>query len=894
MPRLTIDGRSHDVTDGCTILQAADELGIEVPTVCHDPRIAPSGACRVCVVAVEGEGRPVAACTTPVRDGMVVHTRAPDIESLRRITLRMLTRQYPADALREFPDEPFHRLLHRYGLENDAAGRADPALLDTSHPTIRVDLSRCISCWRCVRICEEVQGQFVWRIVGRGIDTRIVPDSGTTLAESSCVACGACVDTCPSGALEDASAQELGVPTEWTRTTCPYCGVGCELLVGTREGRIVGVRPADDAPVNRGHLCVKGRYGFGFAAATDRVTHPMIREGGAWHEVSWDVAIAALATRLQEILESHGPSAIGVLGSARATNEDNYLIQKLTRTVLGTNNVDSCARVCHAPSAAALGRMLGTGAATSSFDDIERARTIFVCGSNTTENHPVVGARIKQAKLRGANLIVVDPRRIELAEYADIHLQPRPGTTVLLLNALASAVVDEGLVDTVFAADRVDGLQDFQQFIATDTPENVARACGVPASHIREAARLYALARPAIAFHGLGVTEHTQGTEGVMSLVNLALLTGNVGRPGSGVNPLRGQNNVQGAAHMGCAPGYLPGNVPVGEARGRFASVWRVDVPDAPGLDVMEMLDAAEAGRLKALWVVGWDILLTQPNTNATRRALANLDVLCVQDLFLNETAREFATVFLPAASAFEKDGTFMNSERRVQRVRMVTAAPGEAKPDWEIVCLIARSLGRGDLFEFDGPQQIWDEVRHVWAEGAGMTYTRLEAPGGLQWPCPDEDDPGTPLLHREVFPGLGRKAPLQQIAHVPTSEQPSEEFPLVLVTGRSLYQFNAGTMTGRSSIRSLKPTDALELSSEDAQRFDIPDGGLVVVSSRYGQATLPAEITSRQPPGLVFATFSDPATSLNQLTGSNRDAYTNTPEYKVTAVRVERATPTG
>jgi formate dehydrogenase major subunit len=889
MPRLTIDAQPVDVADGCSILDAARAAGIEVPNLCADPRLEPSGACRLCVVRVDDAPRPVAACTTPVRGGMVVLTGSPELEAYRRTLLRLLARPYPASALRESTSEPFHQLLARYGLSGETAARTAGAV-DDSHPTIHVDLSRCISCWRCVRICEDVQGQFVWRIADRGASSRIVPDSGTTLADSSCVACGACVDTCPTGALEDRSVLELGAPQRWTRTTCPYCGVGCELNVGVRDGRITAATPALDAPVNRGHLCVKGRAGHGFVTAPDRVTSPMLRRGGDWVTASWDEAIDAVAATLHRILGEHGPQAVGVLGSARATNEDNYLVQRFARTVIGTNNVDCCARVCHAPSAAALKQIFGTGAATSSFDDIEQARTILVWGSNTTENHPVVGARIKQAARRGARLIVVDPRRIELCDQATLHLQPRPGTNLLLLHAMAYAVLDEGLADDAFLAARAEGLTTYRAFLEPYAPERVAEAAGVEAGAIRAAARLFATARPAISFHGLGLTEHQQGTDGVLALANLALLTGNLGRRGAGVNPLRGQNNVQGAAHMGCEPAHLPGYAPLAEARDRVAAVWRTEIPAAPGLDAMEMLDAAAAGRLKALWVVGWDLLLTQPNAQATRAALANLELLVVQDLFLNETARELGSVFLPVACSFEKDGTFMNSERRVQRVRKALDPPGDAKPDWEVTTLAARAMGDPSRWAFQSPEEVWEEIRQVWAPGAGISYSRLAAAGGLQWPCPDEQHPGTQILHERSFPGLGPRARLAQVDHRPGAERSSAELPLVLVTGRGLYQFNAGTMTRRAATNDLCATDYLELSAADADRRGVRTGTRVRVRSRYGETQLPAQVTARVPPGVVFATFSDPAVSINLVTGPHRDDVTNTPEYKVTAVEVDVA----
>jgi len=615
----------------------------------------------------------------------------------------------------------------------------------------------------------------------------------------------------------------------------------------------------------------------------------MIRDDGTWQAVSWSDVAEHVAAGFRRIIDRNGPGALGVLGSARATNEDNYLVQKLARAVLGTNNVDCCARVCHAPSATALNRMLGTGAATSSFDDVERAASILVCGTNTTENHPIVGARVKQAVRRGARLVVVDVRRVELAEYADVFLQPRPGTNVLVLNALAAAIIDEGLADETFIGQRVNGLDRFRSFLRDFVPERIAGDCGLDAADIRRAARLYATAKPAISFHGLGLTEHHQGTEAVMCLVNLALLTGNLGLAGAGVNPLRGQNNVQGAAHMGCEPAHLPGYAAIAEARDRVEAVWGATIPSLPGLDAMELLDAAGDGRLKGLWVVGWDLALTQPNADVTRDALANLELLVVQDLFLNETARLFGTVFLPAASSFEKEGTFMNSERRVQRVRPAVAPPGDAKPDWEIVAMLASALGRKDLFDYQSPADVWEEIRQVWAPGAGMTYQRLDAPGGLQWPCPDEKHPGTTILHAERFGrDLGAKATLRTIDYRPAPEQPTDDFPLVLVTGRSLYQFNAATMTGRSATRHLRPTDTLEVSAADASEFGIVDGEPVRVRSRYGEAVLPAETTERVLPGTVFATFNDPATLLNRVTGPHRDPDTNTPDYKVTAVRIE------
>jgi formate dehydrogenase major subunit len=736
-----------------------------------------------------------------------------------------------------------------------------------------------------------VQGQFVWQAWQRGDATEIRPASGATLLESECVSCGACVDTCPTGAIEDKSLLKHGIPTQWTRTTCPYCGTGCEMNVGTRDGRIVTVRPALDAPVNKGHLCVKGRYAFEFVNAPDRATEPMIRENGAWKKVSWDEAISFTAAAFHRIAAQHGGDSIGVLGSSRATNEENYLAQKFARVVLGTNNVDCCARVCHTPTAAAMKLMLGTGAATNSYDDIELARTILVCGSNSTENHPIIGARIKQAALRGANLIVIDPRRIELTRHADIHLAVRPGTNVPLFNAMACTIVEERLYDEAFVRERVAEWDEFCEFVKQWTPESVAAVCGVDAKLIREAARLYATAKPALSVHGLGMTEHVQGTEGVMCLVNLALLTGNIGKPGSGINPLRGQNNVQGAAHMGCEPGTLTGSQALKEAKPLFEGVWHAPVPTKPGLNQLRMMDAAEEGKLKALWVIGYDLFLSNANSAATQHALESLELVVVQDLFLNETAKRFGTVFLPAASPFEKDGTFMNAERRVQRVRKAIEPVGRSRTDGDIIRDVARAMGKGQFFEFESPEAIWNEIRAVWKVGSGISYERMET-AGVQWPCVSEEQPGIRVLHGETF-NLGKQAALRRVNFNATAETLTEDFPFLLTTGRTLYQFNAGTMTMRTPNAVLRPADFLDISPDDARRLGLRAGDSVRIRSRHGEAVLPLQISSALKPGQLFATFQTDKSNLNYVTSPHCDRFVQTPEYKVTAVRIERAMDT-
>jgi formate dehydrogenase major subunit len=885
--QITINGQRHRFHEVLSILQALRSLQVEIPAICYDERMKPFGGCRLCVVQVNGSARPVIACDTKISDGMTVETHTAELEEWRRSLLRLLAQQYPSEGVRQFPGKEFHRLIRAYNLESECSGSSSLELLDESNPYIRVDMSQCIYCYRCVRICNELQGQFVWQIWNRGDATRIRPDSGTTLRESSCVSCGACVDTCPTGALDDKSVLSLGTPTNWTRTTCAYCGTGCEMNVGVRDERIVVIKPVLDAPVSRGHLCSKGRYAFDFVHAEDRVTRPMLRVAGEWKPVSWDEAISFTADTLKRLVAHYGPDSVGVLGSARATNEENYLAQKFARVVVGTNNVDCCARVCHAPTAAAMKSMLGAGAATNSFDDIERARTILVCGANPTENHPIVGARIKQAALKGSYLIVIDPRKIELTRYATLHLQLRPGTNVPLLNAIACAIFDENLHDTDFLKERSAGLEEFRQFVQSSSPERAAALCGVEAQQIREAARIYAREKPAMCIHGLGVTEHTQGTEGVMCLVNLALLTGNIGRAGSGINPLRGQNNVQGSAHMGCAPDSLTGSVSLADGSDLFSKTWQAPVPTHKGLNLLEMLDAAERSKFKALWAIGYDVFLTNPNATASRRAVERLDLIIVQDMFLNETAKEFGSVFLPAASSFEKDGTFMNAERRIQRVRKAIEPVGASRPDWEIICDVARAMGRGEPFHFKSAEEIWNEIRSVWKAGAGISYGRLEREG-LQWPCPSENHPGTQVLHADTFPG-GRRAGFRQVEYRPTEETTDGEYPFTLITGRTLYQFNAGTMTSRTANNLLRPHDCLDVSAEDAGRLGLSEGSHVRIRSRYGEAILPIKIENAVRPGELFATFHTPEAFVNNVTSLHRDNYVSTPEYKVTAVRLEK-----
>lgn len=884
-----INGKEYEFEKDISILNALKSVDLQVPSLCNDERLKPCGACRLCVVKVKGLEHPIVACENLLTDGLEVETHTAELEAARRMNLRMLARNYPLDSIQEFPDKPFHKLAIEYGLtDKDFSIETNHKKIDSSHPYIQVDMSRCVECYRCVRICDEVQGQFVWQVFGMGQETAIVPDSGTNLQDSSCVACGACVDTCPTGSLEDKSILEKGIPTKWTKTVCPYCGTGCEMNVGTLEDKLVQIKPVKESPVNHGHLCVKGTYAYDFVHSPQRITEPMIRFVDEWVNVSWEEAFAFTANKLKKLIEKYGEDSTAVLGSARATNEENHLAQKFARVVLGTNSVDNCARVCHTPSAAALKIMLGAGAATNSFNDIELAKTIMVCGANPTENHPILGSRIKQAVLRNkTKLIVIDPRKIELTKYADVHLQLRPGTNIALTNAIACTIVEEDLVDREFINKRVDDFDKFSEFIRDFSPEKVAEICGVEAELIRRAARIYATAKPSMCVHGLGMTEHIQGTEGVMNLINLALITGNLGKRGTGVNPLRGQNNVQGAGHMGCDPGVLTGSIAVKDGRELFESVWDTKLPTNKGLNLMQMMDNAGAGKLKALYAIGYDVFLTLANAKVTAKSLENLELLIVQDMFMNETAREFANVFLPAVSSFEKDGTFMNGERRVSLVKKVIEPIGNAKSDWEISCGLAKAMGKGRFFEYNSAEDIWNEVRTLWKGSYGITYERIEN-GGLQWNCPDENHPGTEVLHSSSF-GSNKRTALRPIKYIPTKEKISKEFPFILNTGRTLYQFNSGTMTSRTKNKVLRPTDLLYISPVDAEKLELNNKEIVKLKSLYGEIKLPVQINKQVKTGELFTTFHDPKVFLNRLTSSQRDRFVQAPEFKVTAVSIEK-----
>lgn len=880
--RLRMNGRDLVAPEGTTLLALCQREGVPIPTLCSDPRLKATSTCRLCEVEVLGEQRPLCACATEVREGMEVQTHTPELEAFRRTMLERYASHIPLEDEARLEGKPFRALLDAYGVEPAGNRRAELRLQE--HPYLDVDLSWCVACGRCVRICAEVQGQDVWTFAGRGNEVRPVPALAAGLLDSGCVSCGACADTCPTGAIEDVTRLAHGLPERWVRTTCPYCGTGCEMNVGVKAGRITEVRPVLDAPVNHGHLCVKGRYGFGFNDAPDRITVPMIRRGRDWVEVSWDEALEAAAMALRR-----AEGKAGVLASSRATNEENYLAQKFARLALRTHNVDCCARVCHAPSAAGLAQVFGTGAATNSFGDVDCAGLILVVGANPTENHPIVGARIRQRARVGVPLIVVDPRRTELAALATVHLAPHPGTNLPLFLAVAHVILEEGLVDLAFIQSRTEGLEAFATSVREWTPERASEICGVPAADLRQAARLYATVKPAMCLHGLGVTEHIQGTDGVSALAQLALLTGNVGLPGSGMNPLRGQNNVQGSAQMGCEPSRLTGYQKIAQAQGIHETVWGAALPNEPGLTALGMVDAAGEGRLKALLVIGYDPLLCHPDAQETAEDLNGLDDLIVVDLFLTETAKAFGTVFLPAASAFEKEGTFMNGERRVQRVRRALPPKGDSRTDLAILCDLAERLGAGAHFRYTDAAAVWEEARRTWPAIAGISHERLDQEGGIQWPCPSEEHPGTRVLHMGAFGG-GALAPFRPLTYLPSLEAPTKAHPYLLNSGRSLYHFNAATMTRRTRNAELFPDDRLDLHPDDALDLGLGEGDAVRVGSRSGACVLRAHLTHTVQPGEPFATFHAIEAFVNRVTGQGRDSVTGTPEYKVTAVSLQKA----
>jgi formate dehydrogenase alpha subunit len=885
--RATVDGREVEVAEGVTLLDAIHAAGSTVPSLCWDPRLRPYGSCRTCLVAVDG-GQPVPACSTPLRDGATIRTDDRLAVETARGALELTVSRLPAQAL-SLPAERSElvRACERLGVDPGAARGDGSRERDLSHPYLTYDPDFCIACARCVRICDEVQGTFALAMVGRGSETVMAPGTGGDWAGSDCVACGACADSCPTGAISERGLLDPAPAERTTTTTCGYCGVGCTLDVETLDDEIAAITPALTGPVNRGHACVKGRFAHGFARSRDRLTKPLIRRDGELREASWEEALGQVAAELRRIVDEHGPDAVAAISSARATNEENYLLQKLMRAAIGTNNVDNCSRLCHAPSAAGLVASLGLSGGTNCFEDFDRADCFFVAGANPTEAHPVVGARIKQRVIRGARLVVVDPRRTELADYADVHLQGRPGSNVAVFNGLAHLLIEDGHLDEDFLSARVDGLDELTAMLSSFDPDTVAEISGVPAESLFEAARLYGEAETAAIVYGLGITEHAHGTDGVRTLANLALLAGQVGTPhGGGINPLRGQNNVQGASDVGALPDLLPGYQRVSdeEAAVRFERAWGVPIERRAGLRIPEMFEAALDGRLKALYVFGEDIAQTDPNTARVESVIDACELVVSQEIFLSRTA-ERADVVLPGASFLEKEGTFVNFDRRFQRVRPALAPPGDARTDFEVLRALGQRLGH-DLGCPD-PAAAMAEMASLCPLYAGISHDRLDREGPLHWPCRAADDAGEAVLYLEGFATPSGRAQLSASPYLPPGEEPDGAYPYVLVTGRRLVHYNAGTMTRRTGNLTLLERELVELNPIDAERLGVEAGQEIQVASRRGAVVATVDVTDRVAPGQLFMDFHFPEALANSLTSDSTDEVTSCPEYKVTAVSV-------
>jgi len=896
---LEIDGQRVSVPAGTSIMRAAALSDVNIPKLCATDSLEPFGSCRLCLVEIEGRRGFPASCTTPVEAGMKVRTQSPKLQDLRRNVMELYISDHPLDCLTcaangdcELQDMAGVTGLRevRYGFDGD---NHLTSAKDESNPYFTYDPSKCIVCNRCVRACEETQGTFALTISGRGFESRVSPGQDQPFMDSECVSCGACVSACPTATLQEKSVIHMGQPEHAVVTTCAYCGVGCAFKAEMKGSEIVRMTPYKDGGANEGHACVKGRFAWGYATHKERITRPMIRSKitDPWREVSWDEALDYAASEFRRIQAKYGRDAIGGITSSRCTNEETYLVQKLVRAAFGNNNVDTCARVCHSPTGYGLKQTLGESAGTQTFKSIEHADVILVMGANPTDGHPVFASRLKRRVREGAKLIVIDPRRIDIVNgphiKADFHLPLRPGTNVAMVNALAHVIVKEGLLDEAFIAERCEdrAFAQWREFVALpeNSPEAVSVATGVPAEAIRGAARLYATGGNAAIYYGLGVTEHSQGSTTVMGIANLAMATGNVGREGVGVNPLRGQNNVQGSCDMGSFPHELPGYRHVSDTtvRAEFEAAWGVALEAEPGLRIPNMFDAAIHGSFKGLYCQGEDIVQSDPNTQHVAAAMTAMECIVVQDIFLNETAK-YAHVLLPGTTFLEKDGTFTNAERRISRVRRVMAPlPGMA--DWEVTIALAKRLGYE--MPYAHPSEIMDEIARLTPTFHGVSYARLDEAGSLQWPCNDDAPDGTPIMHVDTFVrGKGRFIITR---YVPTDEKVTPRFPLLLTTGRILSQYNVGAQTRRTPNVHWHDEDRLEIHPHDAQERGIKDDDWVGIRSRAGETVLRAVISERMQPGVVYTTFHFPESGANVITTDNSDWATNCPEYKVTAVQV-------
>ncbi|MDJ0919398.1 MAG: formate dehydrogenase subunit alpha [Woeseiaceae bacterium] len=899
---IEIDGMPTSIPEGTSVLRAASEAGVNIPKLCATDSLEPFGSCRMCLVEIEGRKGYPASCSTPVEAGMKIRTQTEALAKLRRNVMELYISDHPLDCLTcsangdcELQDVAGAVGLRdvRYGFDGKNHLEAH---VDTSNPYFQFDASKCIVCSRCVRACDEVQGTFALTIEGRGFDSKVSAGISEDFFDSECVSCGACVQACPTATLMEKSVVEHGQPEHKVLTTCAYCGVGCSFQAEMKGDKVVRMTPHKDGQANRGHSCVKGRFAWGYASHKDRVLNPMIRKSTSdrWQEVSWDEALSFAAERFRSIREQHGQKSVGGITSSRCTNEEVFVVQKLVRTAFGNNNVDTCARVCHSPTGYGLKQTLGTSAGTQPFESVMDADVIVVIGANPTEGHPVFASRMKRRLRQGAKLIVIDPRRIGLVRSArieaDIHLPLQPGTNVPIINALAYVVVEEGLLDEDYVRERCD-TESFEAWKASimrpeNSPEAMADIAGVSAGDIRAAARMYGSAERSAIYYGLGVTEHSQGSTMVMGMANLAMATGNLGFSGCGVNPLRGQNNVQGSCDMGSFPHELAGYRPVQDdtVRQSFEAHWNVTLDPVPGYRIPNMLDAACAGDFKGIYIQGEDIAQSDPNTTHVEAALRAMECVVVQDLFLNETAK-FAHVFLPGTSFLEKDGTFINAERRINRVRPVMP-PAQGMDEWRITQELARKLGYP--MSYSSAADIMDEIAELTPTFAGVSFDFLDSVGSVQWPCNEAAPMGTPIMHIDQF--VRGKGLFVETDYVPTDERSNRRFPLLLTTGRILSQYNVGAQTRRTDNNRWHSEDVLEIHPSDAELRGIRQGDLVSLASRKGDITLHADITERVKPGVVYTTFHNPETGANVVTTEHSDWATNCPEYKVTAVQVTPA----
>ncbi|MEK8051212.1 formate dehydrogenase subunit alpha [Ideonella sp. DXS22W] len=912
---LQIDGHTVSVPRGTSLMRAAVEAGIQVPKLCATDSLEPFGSCRLCLVEIDGRKGTPASCTTPCEPGMVVRTQTPTLQRLRRNVMELYISDHPLDCLTcsANGDCELQTQAGVVGLRNVRYGNAGQAVAgvtganhcadakDESNPYFTYDASKCIVCNRCVRACEEVQGTFALTNSGRGFDSRVTAGQGGSFMQSDCVSCGACVQACPTATLQEKSVIELGQPEHSVVTTCAYCGVGCGFKAEMKGTTVVRMTPWKDGKANEGHSCVKGRFAWGYATHKDRITKPMIRAKitDPWREVSWDEAIGHAAAEFKRIQAKHGKDSVGGITSSRCTNEEVYLVQKLIRAAFGTNNVDTCARVCHSPTGYGMGQTFGTSAGTQTFKSVAQADVIVVIGANPSDAHPVFASRMKRrlrgsAEHPGARLVVIDPRRIDLVDAphvrADHHLALKPGTNVAVITAMAHVVVTEGLVNEAYVAERCDSksFNDWRAFVARpeNSPEAFEATTGVPAAEIRAAARLYAQGPNSAIYYGLGVTEHAQGSTMVIGIANLAMACGMVGRDGVGVNPLRGQNNVQGSCDMGSFPHELPGYRHISDTtvRSQFEAAWGVTLDPEPGLRIPNMFDAALSGSFKGLYCQGEDIAQSDPNTQHVQAALEAMECIVVQDIFLNETAK-YAHVLLPGSSFLEKDGTFTNAERRISRVRQVMP-PLAGLADWQVTQKLSTALGYP--MHYEHPEQIMAEIAALTPSFAGVSYAKIERLGSVQWPCNEStDEAGTAIMHRERFVrGKGRFFNTQ---YVPSDEKVTQRYPLLLTTGRCLSQYNVGAQTRRTPNNQWHDEDRLDIHPHDAEARGIADGDWVGISSRAGQTVQRARVTERMQPGVVWTTFHFPESGANVITTDSSDWATNCPEYKVTAVQVSK-----